>query len=105
MSIWPLTASVNKLKHDQIRSIDFLAIARRTLVHYLPRTIYSHLHPLDLDSPRVCGLVQARLHDVRDGLPLREDLGQVLGAQNVPQCRRREEPRRMAEGRRQKGQK
>ncbi len=45
----------------------------------------SHLHPLDLDSPGVGGLVQAGLHDVRDGLALRQDLGQVLGAQHVAQ--------------------
>ena len=36
---------------------------------------------------------------MRDGLPLGEDLGQVLGAQHVPQRRRREEAGRVAGGR------
>lgn len=45
----------------------------------------SHLDPLDLDSPWVCGVVERGLHDVGDGLPLTQDLRQVLGAQHVPE--------------------
>ena len=52
--------------------------------------LYSHLYPLDLDPPGVCGLVERLLHDVADGLALREDLGQVLRPQHVPQRRRRQ---------------
>ena len=44
-----------------------------------------HLDPLDPDAPGVRGLVQQRLHHVGDGVALGEDLGQVLGAQHVPQ--------------------
>ena len=44
-----------------------------------------HLHSLHFYSPRIGGLIKTRLHGVRDGLPLGEDLGQVLGAQHVPQ--------------------
>ena len=46
-----------------------------------------------LDAPRVGGLVERVLHDLADGLALREDLGQVLGAKHVPQGRRRQQPR------------
>ena len=38
-----------------------------------------------LDAPWPGGLVEDVLHDVADGLPLREDLGQRLGAEDVPQ--------------------
>ena len=56
----------------------------------------SHFNPLDLDAPRVGGLVEGLLHDVADGLPLREDLGQVLRAQHVPQRRGGQQVRRVA---------
>ena len=55
--------------------------------------MYSHLDPLDLDSPGVGGVVERGLHDVRDGLALREDLGQVLRPQHVPQRSRSQQPR------------
>ena len=35
-------------------------------------------------TPGICGLVERILHDLGDGLPLRQDLGQVLRAQHVP---------------------
>lgn len=48
----------------------------------------SHFDSLYFDPPRICGLIEGGLHGVADGLPLGEDLGQVLGAQYVPQrCR------------------
>lgn len=47
--------------------------------------MYAHLDPLDLDSPWVGGVVEGALHDVADGLALGEDLGQVLGAEHVPE--------------------
>ena len=46
---------------------------------------YLHLHPLHLDPPVVRGLVQHGLHGAGDALPVREDLVQVLRAQDVPQ--------------------
>ena len=55
--------------------------------------MYSHLDPLDLDPPGVGGLVEGLLHDVADGLALREDLGQVLRTKHVPQRRRRQQVR------------
>ena len=58
--------------------------------------LHSHLHPLDLDPPRVRGLVQRLLHDVADGLALGQDLGQVLGAQHVAQRRRSQQVGRVA---------
>ncbi len=45
--------------------------------------MYSHLHPLDFDTPGVCGLVQSLFHDVADGLALGKDLGQMFGTQDV----------------------
>ena len=45
---------------------------------------YLHLNPLDLDSPRVGGLVQRALHHVGDRLALREDVAKLLRTQNVP---------------------
>ena len=60
------------------------------------KSVDLHLHPLDLDSPRVRGLVEGLLHDVADGLALGQDLGQVLGPQHVPQCRRRQQVRGVA---------
>lgn len=41
------------------------------------RRAYSHLHALNLDTPRFRGFVQGRLHGVRDGLALGQDLGQT----------------------------
>ncbi len=58
---------------------------RVTHILNLQYTFNSHLHPLDLDAPGVCGLVEAALHDVRDGLALREYFRQVLGAEDVAQ--------------------
>ena len=49
-----------------------------------------------LDAPRVGGLVERVLHDLTDNLALRQDLGQVLGAKHVPQGRRRQQPRGVA---------
>ena len=43
----------------------------------------SHLNSLDFNSPRICGLIQAALHDVGDGLTLRQDLCQVLGTKDI----------------------
>ena len=54
------------------------------------------LYLVYLHSPRIGGFVETRLHDVRDGFPLGEDLGQVLGAQHVSKGGRRQQPRRMA---------
>ena len=48
-----------------------------------------------LDAPRIRGLVERVLHDLADGLALGEDLGEVLGAQHVPQGGRRQQPRGM----------
>ncbi len=64
---------------------------RVTHILNLQYTFNSHLHPLDLDAPGVRGLVKRLLHDVRDGLTLREDLRQVLGAKDVAQGGRCEE--------------
>ena len=36
------------------------------------------------------------MHDLTDGLSLGEDLGEVLGAQHVPEGGRRQQPRGMA---------
>ena len=49
----------------------------------------SHLDPLGLDAPGIRGLVERVLHDLADGLALGEDLGEVLGAQHVPEGGRR----------------
>ena len=62
----------------------------------LSSPLHLHLHPLHFYSPRIGGFVETRLHDVRDGFPLGEDLGQVLGAQHVSKGGRRQQPRRMA---------
>ena len=50
-----------------------------------------------LDAPRVGGLVERVLHDLTDNLALGEDLRKVLGAQHVPQGRRRKQPRGVTE--------
>ena len=50
-----------------------------------PRT---HLHPLHQHAPAVRGLVQAGLHLVGDGLPVRQDVPQVPSPQHVPGMRR-----------------
>ena len=55
----------------------------------------SHLDPLGLHAPRVGGLVEGALHDLTDGLALGEDLGEVLGAQHIPEGGRRQQPRGM----------
>ncbi len=68
----------------------------RKVCIFCARDSHSHLHPLDLDAPGVGGLVEAALHDVRDGLALREDLRQVLGAEDVAQGGRSEEAGRVA---------
>ena len=47
----------------------------------------SHFHSLHLHPPWIGGVVEAGLHDVRDGLALREDLRQVLGAEDVAEGR------------------
>ena len=43
------------------------------------------LHPLHMDSPGVSGQLQAVVHRLRDVLPVREDLRQVPGAEDVPE--------------------
>ena len=43
------------------------------------------LHPLHMDSPGVRGQLQAVVHRLRDVLPVREDLRQVPGAEDVPE--------------------
>ena len=48
-------------------------------------SLFSHFHPLGLDTPGVGCLVEGVLHHPGDGLPLRQDLGQVPGAQHIPQ--------------------
>lgn len=50
---------------------------------------YSHFHPLHFDTPRIRGHIQRRLHSVRDGLPVRQDLRQILRPQDVTQRRHR----------------
>ena len=55
----------------------------------------SHLDPLGLHAPGIRGLVERALHDLADGLALGEDLGEVLGAQHVPEGGRRQQPSRM----------
>ena len=88
-------------------SVTLQAISNNYLkLHYksaFHAQVYSHLDPLDLDAPGVGGLVEGLLHDVADGLPLGEDLGQVLRAQHVPQRRRSQQPRRVT-GRRGQSQ-
>ena len=42
-----------------------------------------HLDPLHPDAPGVRGLVQQRLHHVGDGVPLTQDLRQVLCAEDI----------------------
>ena len=44
-----------------------------------------NLHPVHVDAPGVGGLLQAVVHRVGDGLPVREDLREVPGAEDVPQ--------------------
>jgi hypothetical protein len=58
--------------------------------------LHLHFHSFDLDSPGVCCLVEAALHDVRDGLALGEDLGQVLGAEHVAKGGRSQQAGRVA---------
>ena len=43
------------------------------------------LHPVHVDAPGVGRLLQAVVHRVGNGLPVREDLREVPGAQDVPQ--------------------
>ena len=50
-----------------------------------------------LDAPWVGGLVERVLHDLTDNLALGEDLGEVLGAQHVPEGGRRQQPSRVTE--------
>ena len=50
----------------------------------------------NLHTPGIRGLVEGVLHDLTDGLALREDLCEVLGAQHIPQGRRGEQTRRVA---------
>ncbi len=59
--------------------------------------IHSHLDSLYFDAPRIRGLVERLLHDVADGLALREDLRQVLRAQHVAKGGRRQQVRGVAE--------
>ena len=42
-----------------------------------------HFHTLHLDTPWVSGLVEGGLHHVGNDLPVRQNVAQVLGAQNV----------------------
>ena len=44
-----------------------------------------HFYSFNFYTPRISGLIQARLHDMGNGLTLGENLGQVLGPQHVPQ--------------------
>lgn len=55
-----------------------------------------HLNPLHLHAPRIRRHVQRGLHRVRDGLPVRQDLRQVLGAEDVAEGGHGEEPGRVA---------
>ncbi len=48
-----------------------------------PELDHLHFDPLNFHSPRVSGLVQGALHHVGDPLTLRQDVTQVLGAQNI----------------------
>ena len=50
-----------------------------------------------LDAPWVGGLVERVLHDLTDNLTLGEDLGEVLGAQHIPEGGRRQQPSRVTE--------
>ena len=43
------------------------------------------LNPLHLNTPGVRGLVQARLHLLSDGLPLRQDVSEISSSKNIPE--------------------
>ena len=51
----------------------------------ISKDIFTHLYPLYEDAPTVGGLIEAGLHLMGDGLPVREDVPEVPGAQHVPQ--------------------
>ena len=48
-------------------------------------SLFLHFHTLHLHTPRVGGLVKCGLHVVRDLLPLRQNLGEALGSNNIPE--------------------
>ena len=54
--------------------------------------INSHFHSLDFDTPSGGGLVEHGLHGARDALSVAEDLVEVLGSEDVPQCGLRQKP-------------
>ena len=43
------------------------------------------LNPLHLNTPGVRGLVQAGLHLLGDGLPLRQDVSEISSSKNIPE--------------------
>ena len=47
------------------------------------KEIYLHFNSLDLDAPRVGGLVQGGLHHAGDAFALGQDVAQIFCAQNV----------------------
>lgn len=55
--------------------------------------LHLHFHALNLDAPRIGGVVQRRLHDVGDGLAFRQDFRQIFGAQYVSQRGGGQQPR------------
>lgn len=59
-----------------------------------------HFDAFDLDAPRIRGLVQTRLHGVRDGLPFGKDLGQAPSSQDRSQRTGSQQSSRVAETRR-----
>ena len=61
------------------------------------RTRHLHLHPFNFNAPRVSRHVQRRLHGVRDGLPVGQDLCEVSGSQDVPEGGHGQQPGGVAE--------
>ena len=63
------------------------------IIHIIVFFITFHLHPLHVHTPRFCGLKQQLLHVPGNGLSVRQDLLEALGAEDVPERGGGQQPR------------
>lgn len=59
-------------------------------------SFYSHFYSFHFDTPRICGHIQRGLHSMRNRLPVRQYLRQILCAQDIAQRCHCEQSRRIA---------
>ena len=76
----------NKLYVTTLRSRNVVKLKNFCFFVYCKNAksaVILHFNSFDLDAPRVGGLVEGRLHDVRDRLTFGQNFGQIFCAQNV----------------------